>query len=266
MPERPRMMPPVGKSGPGMSAISSAVSRRGLSISAIVASITSPRLCGGMLVAMPTAMPPAAVDEEVREARRQDRRLLRRNRRSWRGSRRCSCRGRRAANAPLSAGALRCSASAAGGSPSSEPKLPCPSMSGRRMEKVLRHAHQRVVDRLVAMRVIFADDVADDARRFAVGLVPVVAALVHRVEDAPMHRLQAVAHVGKRAADDHAHRVIDVGPAHLVGDGDRLDVAVAAARRVLLSSAKMGNRLLLIYAEASISIGEWKRIFNAEKT
>ena len=31
----------------------------GSSISAMQASMTSPRLCGGMLVAMPTAMPPA---------------------------------------------------------------------------------------------------------------------------------------------------------------------------------------------------------------
>ena len=31
----------------------------GSSISATQASMTSPRLCGGMLVAMPTAMPPA---------------------------------------------------------------------------------------------------------------------------------------------------------------------------------------------------------------
>ena len=59
MPERPRISAPVGKSGPGMIAISSAVPMRGSSISAMVASITSPRLCGGMFVAMPTAMPPA---------------------------------------------------------------------------------------------------------------------------------------------------------------------------------------------------------------
>ena len=42
-----------------MNSIRSATERSGLSISASVASITSPRLCGGMLVAMPTAMPPA---------------------------------------------------------------------------------------------------------------------------------------------------------------------------------------------------------------
>jgi len=61
--------------------------------------------------------------------------------------------------------------------------------------EVLRHAHQRVIDRLVAVRVVFAHHVADHARRldvFPVGRVPV---LVHRIEDAPMHRLEAVARV-----------------------------------------------------------------------
>lgn len=39
----------------------------------------------------------------------------------------------------------------------------------------LRHAHQRVVHRLVAVRVVFTDDVADDTRRLEVGLVAVCA-------------------------------------------------------------------------------------------
>ena len=51
------MMPPVGKSGPGSTFISSAVVTSGLSSIKHVASIVSPRLCGGMFVAMPTAMP-----------------------------------------------------------------------------------------------------------------------------------------------------------------------------------------------------------------
>ena len=76
--------------------------------------------------------------------------------------------------------------------------------------EILRHAHQRVVDRLVAVRMIFADDVADDARRFAIRLVPLVAVLVHRIEDAPMHRLEPVARVRQRARHDHAHGVIEV--------------------------------------------------------
>jgi sulfur carrier protein ThiS len=44
----------------------------------------------------------------------------------------------------------------------------------------LRHAHQRVVDRLVAVRVVLADHVADDARGLVVRLVAVRAQFVHR--------------------------------------------------------------------------------------
>src|SRR5690606_23819311 len=87
----------------------------------------------------------------------------------------------------------------------------------------LRHAHQGVVHRLVAMRVVLADHVADDARRLVVGLVAVRAELVHRVQDAPMDRLEAVADVGERAAHDHAHGVIEVAAAHLVLEVDRDD-------------------------------------------
>ena len=58
IPQRPQMVPPVGKSGPGTCSISPARSISGSSIIATRASQTSPRLCGGMLVAMPTAIPP----------------------------------------------------------------------------------------------------------------------------------------------------------------------------------------------------------------
>ena len=61
MPARPMITPPVGKSGPGRirhiaesfwSALAS-----GCSMAQTTQSMTSPRLCGGMLVAMPTAIP-----------------------------------------------------------------------------------------------------------------------------------------------------------------------------------------------------------------
>ncbi|KLR76088.1 hypothetical protein M717_11605 [Neisseria gonorrhoeae SK33414] len=39
------------------------------------------------------------------------------------------------------------------------------------------------------MGVVFTDDVADDARRFFVGGIPVIFQLVHRVQYAPVHRL-----------------------------------------------------------------------------
>ena len=54
------------------------------------------------------------------------------------------------------------------------------------------------------MRVVLAHDVADDARALGEAAVRAVAAVVHRVEHAAVHRLEPVAHVGQRAADDDA--------------------------------------------------------------
>ncbi|MBP1770654.1 MAG: hypothetical protein H6P96_1272 [Candidatus Aminicenantes bacterium] len=88
--------------------------------------------------------------------------------------------------------------------------------------EVLGHADQRVVGGLVAVRMVLADDVADDAGRLLVGLVVVGAALVHGVEDAAVDRLEAVLDVRDGPADDDAHGVVEVGPAHLLFEaGDR---------------------------------------------
>ena len=57
IPSRPRIVPAVGKSGPLMWRISPSTSIVGSSMYAIVALITSRRLWGGMLVAIPTAIP-----------------------------------------------------------------------------------------------------------------------------------------------------------------------------------------------------------------
>ena len=52
-------VPPVGKSGPGMCASRSIVDASGCAIRCSAAAHTSPALCGGIEVAMPTAMPAA---------------------------------------------------------------------------------------------------------------------------------------------------------------------------------------------------------------
>ena len=57
MPRYPQMMPPVGKSGPGMIFMTSSTVAKGLSKIIIVALTSSFRLWGGIFVAMPTAMP-----------------------------------------------------------------------------------------------------------------------------------------------------------------------------------------------------------------
>jgi hypothetical protein len=63
MPSRPWITPPVGKSGPGMIRTSSSSVISASAIIASTPSISSPRLCGGMLVAMPTAMPCAPLSK-----------------------------------------------------------------------------------------------------------------------------------------------------------------------------------------------------------
>ena len=100
--------------------------------------------------------------------------------------------------------------------------------------EVLDHAHQGVVDRLVAVRVVVLDHLADDAGGLRVGPRREQALVVHRVEDAAVDRLQAVAHVGERAAHDDRHRVVEERAADLVldvhRDGARREPAGAAAR------------------------------------
>ena len=115
--------------------------------------------------------------------------------------------------------------------------------------KVLRHAHQSVVDRLVAVRVILTHGVAGDARRFVVGAVRRVVVLVHRIEDAAMHGLQPVAHIGQRTGHDHAHRVIEIRPLHLVDDRDRPNVRRASCAR--------SGRLIVVGQGRKCSVEEW---------
>nr|AIF14018.1 hypothetical protein [uncultured marine group II/III euryarchaeote KM3_65_G10] len=87
--------------------------------------------------------------------------------------------------------------------------------------EILRHAHHRVVDGLVAVGMVFPHSVTDDARRFLVGRTRSRAHLAHREEHPPVDRLQPVACVGQGAAHDDRHGVFKVRLAHL-----GLDVAL----------------------------------------
>src|SRR5690606_26839545 len=84
------------------------------------------------------------------------------------------------------------------------------------------------------MRVVLTDDVADHTGGLLVGLVPFEPQLVHAVEDAAVHRLQAVANIGQRTAHDHAHGVIEVRALHFFSDRDGANVARPAAGRCSL--------------------------------
>ena len=90
--------------------------------------------------------------------------------------------------------------------------------------KYLRHTDHGIVNRLIAMGMVFTHDIADDTGRLTVGSVPVVIAFVHHVHDAAMNRFQPVAHVRQGPTHDHAHRVIEIGFAHLVFDRYLFDI------------------------------------------
>jgi hypothetical protein len=71
------------------------------------------------------------------------------------------------------------------------------------------------------VRVILTEHVADDRGAFDVRAVPRDVGFMHRVQDAPMHRFQAVPDIGKRPAHDHAHGVIEVRMPHFSFEADR---------------------------------------------
>ena len=76
--------------------------------------------------------------------------------------------------------------------------------------EVLRQAHQRIIDRLVAMRVELTDDVADDAGAFLMDLAGVEPEQAHGVQDAAVDRLQPVARIRQGAVHDRRQRIGEV--------------------------------------------------------
>ncbi|MPN11585.1 hypothetical protein SDC9_158888 [bioreactor metagenome] len=72
---------------------------------------------------------------------------------------------------------------------------------GSAHREVLREADQRIVDRRIAVRVIFTHDLADHAGAFDGGVGFAEVQHLHRVEDAAVDRLQPVAHIRNRPSD-----------------------------------------------------------------
>ena len=133
--------------------------------------------------------------------------------------------------------------------------------------EVLRHAHERVVNRRVAVRVILAEDFADDLGAFAVGLARGQTEFVHAKKNAAMHGLQAVADLRQRAPDDYAHGVIKVGLAHFGFDVYReKNRLVLFVSHYFLSQLNSGGNDLPLRPEAakeSPSLSPLGKLFSA---
>ena len=91
--------------------------------------------------------------------------------------------------------------------------------------KVLREAHQRVVDRLVAVRVERAHHVADDLGALAERGAGIEPQHLHPIENAPVHRLQPVARIRERPPGDGRERVGEVALLQRLVQRHRIDAA-----------------------------------------
>ena len=82
--------------------------------------------------------------------------------------------------------------------------------------EILRQTDHGVINRRVTMGVIGAQHGTHGIRTLAVGMAGVVAALIHGVKDAAVHRLQAVAHIRQSTGYDNGHGIVQKGPFDLV--------------------------------------------------
>ena len=83
--------------------------------------------------------------------------------------------------------------------------------------EILGQADRRVVDRRIAVGMIFTQDFTDDTGRFLVRPVRSHARFLHGIQDAAVYGFQAVPHVRQGPLHNDAHGVIDIGVLHLVG-------------------------------------------------
>ena len=109
----------------------------------------------------------------------------------------------------------------------------------------LGHPHEGVVDRAVAVGVEAAHHLADDAGALDVAAVGPQPHVGHRVEDAPLHRLEPVAGVGEGAGVDDGVGVLEERGAHLVAHVGVDDVLLEVVGEVLLGRAPCHGRILL---------------------
>jgi len=109
------------------------------------------------------------------------------------------------------------------------------------LRKILRQTHERVVNRLVAVRMVFADHVADDARALLETRSGIEFQLLHRPQEAAMHGLEAVAHVGQRARHDRGQRIGQIAFAQRVLEIDGADIGGKTGGHV--ESVLVGQRV-----------------------
>ena len=111
------------------------------------------------------------------------------------------------------------------------PEVALPVNQRRAHGKQLRHTHQGIVHRPVPVRMKLAQHLPHNPRALAVLAAGTDAHIVHRIQNAPLHGLEAIAHIGQGAGHNHRHRIGKIRLAHLVLNGPDGVVASGLRRR-----------------------------------
>ncbi len=111
------------------------------------------------------------------------------------------------------------------------------------LREILGQAHQRVIDRLVSVGMVFADHVADDAGALLVGVARIEAQKPHGVQDAAVDRLQPVPGVGQRPVHDRGQRIGEIALFESLLEVDGLDLAPGGRVHRLTHERKSPNRI-----------------------
>ena len=94
-------------------------------------------------------------------------------------------------------------------------EVPLPVHERIAKRKFLCHSHHGVVNRLIAVRMVFPHHFTDGAGRFAELFIGGMTAFKHPVKHATVNGLESVSCIRKRPTDDHGHGVVDVRIFHL---------------------------------------------------
>ena len=113
--------------------------------------------------------------------------------------------------------------------------------------KILCETHQRVIDGLVAMRVVAADDIAHDAGGFLEALARLEPELPHRIHDTPVHGLEAIAHIRQRPVHDGGKRIGEIA---LLQRFPQIDLMFGLGRRYGLCHVS----LLSVFRRSGVNI------------
>src|SRR6185436_15526771 len=81
---------------------------------------------------------------------------------------------------------------------------------------ILGHTHHGIINRFVAVWVIFTKHLSYDTSGFLMRPVKIVTQFVHRKQNTAVNGLKTVSYIGQCATYYYRHRIIDIGGLHLL--------------------------------------------------